>query len=310
MSRNLQTIILLIAVFAGMGVIYLLSAQIDGQRAAYQPPSEDEDLYLSPERLKMISGDFRGLVADWYWVSALQYLGRKIVNHDGPINTKDLRNLDPKLLYPMLDRVTMLDPMYMPAYTFGAVMLPGINEDDAIKFIEKGIADNPDEWVLYQHLGYIYWQRKDYQKASQVYEEGSRIPGAPLFLKQMSGKVLIEGGSNETAREIYQHIFETAEDQQTKDLVYGRLLQIESLEEREAMTRVLNNFRERTGRCASSWREIGNELARIKLPNGKSLRADATNTPVDPSDAPYVLKNTDGLCEITLNLRLTKIPPG
>lgn len=310
MSRNLQTIILLIAVFAGLGGIYLLSAQMDNRRAQYQAPTDDEDLYISPERLKTMSGDFRGLVADWYWINSLQYLGRKIVGHQGTINTKDMSNLDPKLLYPMLDRVTTLDPTYMTAYTFGAVMLPAINEDDAIRFIEKGIADNPDKWVLYQHLGYIYWQRKDYQKASEVYDEGSRIPNAPAFLKQMSGKVLIEGGSNETAREIYQHIYDTAEDQQTKDLVYGRLLQIESLEERDAMNAVLTKFRERTGRCAASWREIGNELSRIKLPNGKSLRADATNTPVDPLDAPYMLKNTDGLCEITLDFRTTKIPPG
>ncbi len=311
-NRRLQTILSIAAIIVGFWLIFVLSNLMETERAKMAPAAEDEDLYLSSRRIKALSGDFSGLAADWYWINSLQYIGRKIVKgHDaGYDSIKNLRPLNPRLLYPMLDRTTTLDPHYMVAYTFGAVVLPAIDEEQAIALAEKGIAANPGEWSLHQHLGYIYWQRGDYKKASEAYDNGSRTPGAPSFLKQMSAKVLLEGGSRETAREVYRHIYDSADDTQTKELVAMRLIQIDSLEEREEIQKVLQAFQTNTGRCPVSWAEIFNALRAIKLPGGKGLNFTRSIIPVDPTGIPYLLKNSEGKCEVTLDLTVTKIPPG
>ena len=309
-KRNLQTILLLAFIIIGFGLVFMLSDMLEARRAS-AAAFEDEDLYLSSQRIRALSGDFNGLVADWYWINSLQYIGRKIVKakDEGNLNIKDLRPLNPRQLYPMLDRTTTLDPDYSAAYTFGAIILPAINEEDAIKLTEKGIAENPHEWVLYQHLGYIYWQRGDYPKAAEVYDQGSQIAGAPAFMKQMSAKVRLEGGTRETAREIYRHIFETAEDTQTKELVALRLAQIDSLEERDQIRKVLQDLQQKSGRCARSWAEAAGALRAIKLSSGKGLAFSREGIPLDPSGAAYLLVNSEEKCDVELDLKVTKIPP-
>jgi tetratricopeptide (TPR) repeat protein len=311
-NRNLQMILLPVFIIIGFGLIFVLSNMLEARRMPTEAALEDEDLYLSSQRIKAMSGDFNGLAADWYWINSLQYIGRKIVKAQDEVtlNMNDMSALNPRLLYPMLDRTTTLDPNYRVAYTFGAVVLPAIDEEQAIKLTEKGIAENPNEWVLYQHLGYIYWQRGDYPKAAQVYDRGSEIAGAPPFMKQMSAKVRLEGGTRETAREIYRHIFDTAEDTQTKDLIALRLAQIRSLDERDEIQKVLQNFQQKNGRCAKSWAEIFGALRMIKLPDGKGLAFSRESVPLDPTGAPYLLSDSEEKCEVVLDFTKTKIPPG
>ncbi len=38
----------------------------------------DEDLTLQGAKLKGFSLGFEGLIADWYWMKSLQYLGDKV----------------------------------------------------------------------------------------------------------------------------------------------------------------------------------------------------------------------------------------
>jgi len=311
-ERKSQTIVLLAIIIIGCGLVYVLSDVMEATRAKLDTAVEDEDLYLSSQRIKTLSGDFNGLVADWYWINSLQYIGRKIIKaqDEGTLNINDMRPLNPRLLYPMLDRTTTLDPNYRVAYTYGAVVLPAINEEEAIKLTEKGIAENPNEWRLYQHLGYIYWQRGDYEKAAQVYDQGSQLEGAPLFMKQMSAKVRLEGGRRETAREIYTQIYEGADDTQTKEMIGLRLLQLDSLDERDGIKKVLEDFQAKNGRCPGSWAEIFGALRAVKLPGGKGLNFIRPNIPVDPSGAPYLLSDAEDQCNVKLDPARSKIPPG
>src|ERR1044072_1801947 len=123
-KRTLKTIMLGGFILAGFGLVFILSDVLEARRAP--DPYADEDLYLSSQRIKAFSGDFNGLAADWYWINSLQYIGRKIVKakDEGDFSLKDMRPLDPRQLYPMLDRTTTLDPGYMAAYTFGGIILP------------------------------------------------------------------------------------------------------------------------------------------------------------------------------------------
>jgi tetratricopeptide (TPR) repeat protein len=157
------------------------------------------------------------------------------------------------------------------------------------------MAANPTSWRLAHHLGYIYWQRGDYQSASEIFGAGAKLPDAPPWLAALSARMLAQGGSRQLAREMYGRIYEQSDDNRVKEMAVRRVMQIDADDERDAIRRILSDYSARNaGRCASSWKDVnaGLRAARLKL--------DAnTGAPVDPSDTPYRLV-TDG-CDVDLD---------
>lgn len=298
-KRAKQTLFAVAVIISGFAAIFVLSGLLEKARPALPENYADEDLALQGSRLKGYALGFEGLIADWYWMQSLQYLGDKILSSREQISLDNLNPLNPRLLYPYLDNATTLDPKFISVYEYGAVVLPAIDKNQAIKFLEKGIADNPNEWRLYQHLGYIYWRLGDYRKAAETYASGAKISGAPDFMLMMAAKMKSEAGSRDTARAIYRQMFDEAQDEQTKENAGSRLLQLDSLDEQDAIRAALQSFKEKNNRCANDWREILPVLQTVKLPDNKDFRVDKSNNLVDPSGAPYILDKQ--ICDVKLN---------
>lgn len=306
-KNSYKTLILIGIILFGFVAIFGLSNFLKSNNPEISEDYADADLSLQGKRLKGYLLGAEGLVADWYWMRSLQYIGNKIQNSkEEVINIEDLTSLNPRLLKPYLDNATALDPQFMTAYSYGAVVLPAIDSNEAIKFIEKGIENNPDDWRLYQHLGFIYWRNKNYSKAAETYEKGSKIKGAPPFFKAMQAKMKDKGGSRETARQIYQQMFDEAKDSYTKEAAKLRLLELDSQDEQEAVNKVLYEFKNKKERCVNNLQEILPLLRNVKLPREKDFRVDEKNNLVDPTGIPYLLDKEK--CKIRLNPKKTKIP--
>jgi tetratricopeptide (TPR) repeat protein len=306
-SESIKNYISIAIIVFGFVAVFALSNFLETNRPEMPEGYADEDISIQGEKLKGYMFGTEGLAADWYWMRSLQYIGEKLANSkQKAIDLGDLRPLNPKLLYPYLDNATTLDPQFMAAYSYGAVVLPAIDSELAVKFIEKGMKDNPDEWRLYQHLGYIYWRSKNYGKAAEVYEKGSKIKDAPPFMKAMIATVQNEGGSRETARKIYQQMLDETEDTNIIENAKIRLLQLDSQDETDAIRKTLQQFKEKTNRCANNLKEILPLLRNVKLPNGKDFRIDKQGNLVDPSDAPYLFDKEK--CDVKLDIEKTKIP--
>ncbi len=307
MSQNAVRSIALPAVIiiAGFAAVIGLSGFLDRHRPELPSGYDDSDLSMNGSKLKGFALGFEGLMADWYWMRSLQYIGGKIVNSKADINLDDLRELNPRLLHPYLDNATDLDPHFIAAYSYGAVILPAIDPEKATAIAQKGIANNPNEWRLYQHLGYIYWKLGRYGEAADTYEKGSQIPASSPFMKLMAASMRSAGGSRATSRAIYRQMLADSEDEQVAITARRRLMQLDSLDEREAIDRVLADFKEKNGRCASSFGEIAASLFQVKLPEGREFRVDVSKRLVDPSDAPYVLDKEN--CRVKIDIEKTQI---
>lgn len=292
-ARRRETLLLSLLIVLGLGSVAGLNLWLETHRPPADSKLEEEKLYVTGTAARRMSLSFNGLIADWYWMRSLQYVGRKIIAKEGRIQLDDLASLDLKLLYPLLDTATTLDPQFLAVYEYGGVVLPAINDEDAIKLLKKGIENNPSAWRLFHHLGYIYWQRKDYKTASETYSEGARIAGAPRWMQAMSARMLAEGGSRDTAREIYQRIYDESDDPVIKRMAELRFKQMDSLDERDLIRRVIADYTAQKGHCPSAWREIASTLS------AAHLNLDASGTPLDPTGAPYVLIK-DG-CDVDLD---------
>ena len=302
-----QHILPVAIVAAGFALVITLSLALEKARPALPADYADSDLALQGKKLKGYALGAEGLIADWYWILSLQYLGGKIMDSkDGSIQIDNLDALNPRLLYPYLENATELDPHLSAAYSFGAIVLPAIDTRKAIELTEKGIRNNPENWRLFQYLGYIHWKQKDYASAAAVYERGSTIPGAPPFMKQMVAAMNARGGSRETARAIYGQILASAEDEQSKRSAQVRLYELQAQDEIEAVNGVLSEMRSSGGPCAKNLSQLFPKLRSIRLPSGSDFRIDRNNDLIDPSDIPYLFDTTK--CEIKIDQNRSTIP--
>lgn len=294
-------------VTAGFGCIVALSSFIAANRPVMPDGFADSDLSIHGSRLKGFALGMEGLLADWYWMRSLQYIGDKMVNKENDdVNLEDLSPLNPRLLYPLLENTTNLDPHFIAAYSYGSIVLPAIDSEKAIEFAKKGIADNPNEWRLYQHLGFIYWRLKRYDLAAQTYEQGALKPEASSFMKLMAASMRSEGGSRSTARAIYQQMLAESTDEAVRITAERRLRQLDSLDERDIIDQVLTVYKQRTGRCVNNLFEIVPLLIQKRLPEGREFRVDTANRLVDPTGAPYLIDKEN--CRVKLDAEHTGPP--
>ncbi|MGZ8845551.1 MAG: tetratricopeptide repeat protein [Pyrinomonadaceae bacterium] len=289
--------LLVLAIVLGLSAAALTTRWNDAHRRDLETQFAEEPLYLNGPAMKRITLAFNGVAADWYWMRSLQYLGRKIIKyedtHAGQFDLHDLSSLDLRLLPSLLRMATTLDPQFLEPYYYGALILPDLNQDEAISLLNYGIAANPYKWRLHQHLGYIYWRRGDYHKASDVYAAGAKIAGAPPWMLAMSARMKAEGGAGQAAREMYAHLSEASDDLNVKRMVEKQLMRLDSLEERDRIRRVLSDYRARTGNCVATWKEVSSTL------RSAGLRIDGSGAPSDPGNTPYRLVK-DG-CDVDLD---------
>jgi hypothetical protein len=116
----------------------------------------------------------------------------------------------------------------------------------------------------------------------------------------MSARMAAEGGSRQAAREMYQHLYDEATDMHIKEMLAGRLMQVDSFDQRDLIRRVLSEYSKRFERCPTAWRDITPALRALRFPVNSS-----TGAPLDPSGTPYVLVKNG--CEVDLDPR-SKVP--
>jgi len=201
--------------------------QIDSLR---QGATLEEVLYIpSPRVLQRMSLGYSGLLADIYWTRAVQYFGR---HHKALARRYDL-------LYPLLDIATTLDPHLVIAYKFGSIFLAqpppqgaGL-PDKAVELVERGIRDNPQDWELYFHLGFIhYMERHDYAAAVDAFRRGARVPGAHPHLGVLAAAMSERAGDVSTARLLWSFIYQTTKDTMIKENAWQHLVALQMQDDR------------------------------------------------------------------------------
>ena len=257
-----------------------------------------EILYInSPKAAKRMSLGYDGLMADIYWTRAVQYFG----SHHAQ------GGQEYKLLSPLLNIATALDPHLTVAYEFGSTFLStkppngaGMPEE-AVKLVEYGIQNNPNEWHLYYNLGFIYYlELKDSGKAADAFARGSRLPNAHPWLKVLAARMAEHSGDEETARMMWSAAYETSKDKDVRENAAAHLRAMEVDATISKLEALVNKYAVINGHLPSSFMDL--------LSNGLLLQI-----PIDPTGRPYKLM-PDGKVEVSVPADLPFIkeglPPG
>jgi tetratricopeptide (TPR) repeat protein len=242
----------------------------------------EEVLYLnSPKWVKRLSLGYTSLLADIYWTRTVQYFGSHHV----------VKAQNYNLLYPLLEITTALDPKLVVAYQFGGNFLEpkppeGAGQPEkAIELIEYGIRNNPDNWKLYYQLGFVYYymQPKDYVKAAESFERGTKLPNAHPFLRVLAAQMAQHAGEIETSRMLWQAAYATAQEDLIRKNAVAHLRALKVDEDITQLEKMVAAYREHTGVPPSSFNVL---IGAGMLPG----------VPVDPDGKPYKL--VDGRIEL------------
>ena len=270
-ARQRTTVIAGSCLVVSMTACVLLLRHLD--RVRPQATIEDVVYISSPKMVKHASLGFDGLMACIYWTRTVQYFGHRHYERAHSYNE----------LAPLLEITTALDPHLLPAYQFGASFLApqppnGAGQPDrGIQLMEYGIAHNPDNWRLYYDLGFVYYtELKDYKKASEAFERGSRVPNAHPFLKIMAAQTAQHAGDYMTARMLWSATLESSHVKDIRQNALEHLRAIQVDEDVSHLQEAVSRFGERTGRLPASMSEL---CAAEHLPG----------VPVDPDGNPYTM---------------------
>jgi hypothetical protein len=259
------------------------------ERAYPQLAPEDDVLYItSPTMVRRLSGPYAAVVADVYWVRAIQYYGgakRRLARERlGPQPPPLLAAVDVpeyRQLYPLLDITTTLDPRFDMAYRFGAVFLaepfPGGagRPDLAEALLEKGLRERPDKWEYMEDIGFVhYWYGHDYGQAAAWFQKAAEVPGAPAWLKPLAATTLAQGGDRRSSRTMWQAMLRSTDLDWLRAAAGHRLLQLQALDELDVLQATVDAYTRRTGEPVTDWRTL--------------LRAGVLpGIPVDPAGTRY-----------------------
>jgi tetratricopeptide (TPR) repeat protein len=257
-----------------------------------------EALYLrSSKVLRRLSLGYTGLLADIYWTRAVQYFGQQ--HH---IGSSDFR-----LLAPLLEVTTELDPKLLPAYEFGANFLapkppngaglPG----SALALMKYGIEHNPDRWRLYYNLGFLYYtELKDYAKAADAFAQGAKLPVSNAFMPILAARMAQHAGEFDTARMLWFTAYQSTKEAQVRENAVQHLRALQVDEDVTNLEQVVKKYRVKTGQLPLSM----GDLERVGFIHG---------TPADPRGQAYKLM-PDGRIEVQdpkdLYFITKGLPPG
>lgn len=259
----------------------------------YQP--ENPVLWMqSGPALQRLALGFDSLVADVYWIRAVVYYGGK------RLASTERKNYD--LLYPLLDLVTELDPRFRVAYRFGAMFLteaypsgPG-RPDLAVQLLQRAIERDDGRWEYFQDIGFVYyWWLRDFQTAADWFRKAARQPGAPTWLEPLAATTLAQGGDRESSRFLWRQLLDSSDVDWIQRNARHRLQQLDAMDVIDELNRLAARYAARTGRPASTWRE---------LVTGERLRG----VPLDPAGAPYVMDPRTGRIDLDSQSPLWPLP--
>jgi hypothetical protein len=249
-------------------------------------------LYISsPKMLKRLSLGYEGLLADLYWTRVVQYFGG-IHRHGGG---------QYKLLWPLLNITTQLDPHLIPAYEFGGTFLVAKPPNgagapqQAVELVKFGIENNPSDWHLYYDLAFIYYDMKDYRNSAQAFLRGSQLPGAHPFLKIMAANMAQHGGDLATARMMWTATYQTTHDDMIRANAVAHLRAIQADAEVTQLDQIVQIYHKRTGKFPAGFAEIVSVglLKEIPVdPLGHPYKVEPGGNVVvsEPADLPFLNK--------------------
>ncbi|MBV8758339.1 MAG: hypothetical protein JO257_13720 [Deltaproteobacteria bacterium] len=206
----------------------------------------EEPFAVSPGAAPYVSGGYRELGADLFWIRLTGYFG------GGQSTARGIAGL--------VDAITALDPHFHRVYEWGARAMTlaheGVTQETyvhAIAVLERGMTQFPDDWKLPYLAGQIYTQdlqttdpaqrRAWDDKGTLLIESAIRKPGAPAEAAEWAAVMRTKLGQHDRAVKELREMILVTEDRAAREALIKRLAKLENANSDELAAEVLETRR-------------------------------------------------------------------
>jgi tetratricopeptide (TPR) repeat protein len=244
------------------------------------------------EALRLFSPAIRLSFGNYYWLSAVQYVGDRTAFGLG----------FPKL-YPLVDLVTDLDPQHGYAYqTAGIVLSTEGRLDESDRILRKGMEKGPNWWSFPFYIAFNhYFYRGDYAEGARWAEIAARTPGASPNISHLALSLNVKSGSTDRAVEFLDELRKVAKDEATAKALDDQYKLAVLQREFARLDAAVEAYRNATGRAPSRFEELvaGGQLERLPGPDpfggrfelrGGTVHATGKDQRIRPKEIPPMIK--------------------
>lgn len=258
---------LLVAVF----ILTAFGAHVRLERLDAGRPAGGHLLYLpSGNLLKIWSLGHNETLADLIFLWSIQFYGQY---HSG-------ERYD-KLTQIYQHVVTELDPRFRDAYMLGSLILAleARRPEAALELLDKGIRENPEDWMLPFEAGFIAFESlQDYGRAADYFLVSMQRPDVHPAVRRFRAAMFDRMGDPRKSLDLWQEILESADSDYVRSVAEKHVHDLTIDYHVEVLQEAVEMFRERTGAYPTSLRNLVRErmLGRIPVdPDGRPYRYDA-----------------------------------
>ena len=129
----------------------------------------------------------------------------------------------------MFNTITDINPQYKEPYIVGSwiMSLEVGNIPMAMRLLQKGSANMPDEWIFDYECGfYAYKNFKDFALAEKFFSRATAKPGVPPFIKRTRAHMAYMKDDLQYAYQLWMDIYKKAKDPLELDVTRNHLGQI------------------------------------------------------------------------------------
>lgn len=203
--------------------------------------AQDARFVPSPALARGASFGFDAVVADWFWLQAVQVVGAS----GGDPSTHG------ELLGRLIDVVTSLDPFVDHPYRFAAIWLT--DSPDAARtanaLLARGIAYHPTDWRNRFYLAFNqFFFLADDVAAARTLDDALGLPGAPNYLGRLAARLRSQSDGIEASAAFLRQLVHDAPDGYVKAEYEKALDEIEAERRARMLDAARAEFRRREGR--------------------------------------------------------------
>jgi tetratricopeptide (TPR) repeat protein len=242
MPRRLLAVLSLSGLLLAAGMQNRFDSTIDylGERSTFVS-------LPSGKSLKILSFGYSNLAADLLFIWSIQFY-----------SSYNLTNRF-DFLERVYDTITDISPRYTAPYIIGSLIMALEAKDIpmALRLLDKGARNNPDEWIFDEEAGYYcYKNLKDYPRAEKYYDRAASKPGAPAYIRRMKAHMMYLSDDPRAAYRLWLDIYNNASDTLEKDSARNHLYQIQAENDLPVLRSAIAAFRGRHGRFPAALADL------------------------------------------------------
>jgi hypothetical protein len=207
--------------------LLFLSAYLCARTKIYDQGTDVKELHatasqLSPEVIRSLAGEFKGIMADYFLLEAATVIGAR-----NKLNAEDW-----KAISRLFKQSMALDPYFKQTYYFMQATLPWEAKmpERAIELLKISSQHRSWDWRPDFYIGFNYFYHlKDNLNGSKYLMEASKKPGASPFLGLLGARLSQKGGQTKAGIAFLRTMYENEKNEDTKKQIKQRMDALEGV---------------------------------------------------------------------------------